>query len=624
MGTIEKTKEEIIRDDISVYLEDHEYVANKYVMKCFTVTMLLYLVAFVLNLLGVFVIEQEVMKAGIIPCFVIYGIVMLSTRFISLSNRKTKYYILFSILLVFTILGVTITYHVVLVSLLPFLYATLYSSKRVMKYVYALTVLSTIVVVYGGYYFGLCDANMTLLTTSSLEDYVLNGQFNLTTINPNPPLNLMLFFVVPRCLIYIAFASICSSIFKIVSGSLDRARLTEELAKAKDDAERANQAKTRFLARMSHEIRTPINAVIGMNEMIIRESQEDNIQRYASDVKDSSKVLLNIVNEILDSSKIESGMMEIVPVQYRMDSLLIDLYNMIILRADEKGLKLELDIDSNMPREYLGDDTRIKQVIVNLLTNAVKYTNEGTVTLKVGCDVQGENGLLKVCVKDTGIGFKPEDIENIYGEFQRFDMSRNRNVEGTGLGMNIVQQLLKLMGSELMITSEYEKGSQFSFELQQKIVDSEPIGDFKEVLEKVELEEADLLEFTAPDAKILVVDDNILNIKVFSRLVKHVEAQVTEATSGMECLELVRENSYDIIFLDHMMPGMDGIETLHKIKEEKLCENVPIIMLTANAISGDREKYLEEGFDDFISKPVIPKELDKMLLDYLKNKVVIE
>ncbi|MBP3620782.1 MAG: response regulator [Lachnospiraceae bacterium] len=617
MSRVEKTKDNITKDDISIYLENQEYVANKYVMKCFTVSILLYIIAFFLNILGVFVIDQDIMRAGVIPSLIIYAIVLISTRFISLSNEKTKYYILFTIVLVFTIMSVSITYHLVLISLLPFLYATLYSSRRVMIYVYILTVVGTIITVYGGYYYGLCDANMTLLTTGSLDDYVTDGQFNLTTINPNPLVNLMIFFVLPRCLIYIAFAAVCSSIFKIVSGSIERARLTEELAKAKEEAENASKAKSQFLARMSHEIRTPINAVIGMNEMIIRESQDDNIQKYASDVKDSSKVLLDIINELLDSSKIESGMMELVPVQYRMDSLLGDLYNMIFLRADEKGLKLEFDIDPDMPRGYFGDDTRIKQVIINLLTNAVKYTNEGTVTLKASCTAQGENAIIHIEVKDTGIGFKPENLENIFGEFKRFDMSRNRNIEGTGLGMNIVQQLLKLMDSELKVVSEYEKGSEFSFDLKQQIVDREPIGDFKKTTEKAEKEEAELVEFKIPDAKILVVDDNLLNLKVFTRLVKHTEAQITEATSGMECLELLRANSYDVVFLDHMMPEMDGIETLHVIKEEKLCESTPIIMLTANAISGDKERYLAEGFDDFISKPVIPKDLDQMLLHYL-------
>ena len=320
-------------DDIAVYMKDREHIANSYVMRCFSVTMLVFTVTFVLNLLRIFVIDQKLMLCAYIPSLVIYGAMCIVEKKMSSTNWFKKYLILFSIILTFTIMGVFITYHVVLVSLLPFLYATLYSSERVLKYVYALTVVSTIIVVYGGYYFGLCDANMTLLTTGSLEEYVNNGQFVLTQVNPNPPINLLLFFVVPRCLIYVVFMSVCSSIYRIISGSMERARLTEELEIAKTEAENANRAKSQFLARVSHEIRTPINAVIGMNEMILRESSETSIRKYATDVKDSSVVLLNIINELLDASKIESGKMELVYGRYEQGSLLNDLYNMTSVKA---------------------------------------------------------------------------------------------------------------------------------------------------------------------------------------------------------------------------------------------------------------------------------------------------
>ena len=610
--------------DINEYINDKEYIANKYVIKSFAITMYIYTIVLILNLLGIFTVNQNVMISGYVICLVIYISMLLVLKKLTLVNESTKYYILFNIVIIFAIIGVSLTYHAVLISLLPFLYASIYSSKRVLNYVYVLTVISTFLVVYLGYYVGLCDANMALLTTDRLQDYVLDGQFTLSQVNENPLLTLFLFFVLPRCLIYIAYVFICNNIFTIVSESIERAKLADELAKAKEEADKANQAKTRFLARMSHEIRTPINAVIGMNEMIIRESEEENIRKYASDVKDSSNVLLNIVNDILDSSKIESGMMELAPVRYKLDALLSDLYNMINLRAVNKGLTMEFDIDSKLPSEYFGDDKCIRQVITNLLTNAVKYTNTGKVTLSLSGTIQGEIALLHYTVKDTGIGFKPEDIEHIYGEFKRFDLSRNRNVEGSGLGMNIVQSLLKLMGSELKIESEYEKGSEFSFVVEQKIMDNEPIGSFKDSIEKSAGKEADSIRFIAPEAKILVVDDNFMNLKVFTRLISHIEAQVTDADSGAKCLELLRDNRYDIIFLDHMMPEMDGIETLYRIKEESLAVGTPVIMLTANAIAGNREMYLEEGFDDFISKPVIPKALDEMLIEYLKDKVIYQ
>ncbi len=608
-------------DDISVYIEDREYIANKYVMKCFFITMLFFIVSFVLNILNIFVVNQHVMASGFYPSLIIYFIIYFATKKVSLSDERVKYFILFGVMVVYTIMGVTITYHVVLASLLPLLYATLYSNKRVMHYVYIMTVLSTIVIVYGGYYWGLCDANMTLLTTGRLSDYVSNGQFTLTTVNPNPMFTLFLFFVLPRCLIYFAFMFVCNNILRIVSGSIEKAKLTDELEKAKIEAENANRAKSRFLARVSHEIRTPINAILGMNEMILRESKENEIRKYASDVKDSSVILLNIINELLDSSKIESGKMELVPVRYKIGSLLNDLYNMNNVRAKEKNLKLVFDIAPDMPNEFFGDDKRIHQILMNLLNNAVKYTNKGTVTLKVRCQVVEDTATLYFLVKDTGIGIKQEDIGKLQDEFQRMDLCRNRNIEGSGLGMSIVQQLLKLMGSELHIESEYEKGSEFSFSIEQKVLNKEPLGEFQNIYLQQEEETAYKSTFTAPNAKILVVDDVEMNRVVFKSLLKQTQVQIFEASGGQECLDMLSKETFHMVFLDHMMPEMDGIETKHRITEQKLCEGVPIIMLTANAILSDREMYMKEGFDDFLSKPILVNKLEEIIRKHLPQEV---
>ena len=607
-------------DEINVYIEDTEYVANKYVMRCFSIMMLVFTVAFILNLVGIFVIEQSLMRKAYVLSVIIYGIMLIVTKCVSLSNRKLKFFIMLSVFTVLTIMGVYITYHVVLASILPLIYAMLYSSKRLNRSVYAMAVISIVITVYGGYWYGLCDANMALLTTGRLENYLVDGKFILTTVNENPAFSLMLFFVIPRCLAYIAFMAVCGSIYKIVSGSLEKVKLTAELEKAKEEAEQANRAKSQFLARVSHEIRTPINALIGMNEMILRESDEEETKQYAGDVKDSAMLLLNIVNDILDSSKIESGMMELVPVRYEIGSLLNDIYNMTQLKAKEKGLRLEFEIDPSIPTEYIGDDKRIRQILLNLLSNAVKYTERGKVTLKISGDVEGTDCRLQCAVVDTGIGIKPEDIDAIKEAYRRVDEERNRKVEGTGLGINIVQQFLGMMGSELKIKSEYEKGSEFSFELVQQVINEEPMGDFRKRLQQAEKVYSSV--FVAPEAKVLVVDDYMMNLKVAKQLMKQTKVRVFEAQSGEECLELLRKESFHIVFLDHMMPGMDGVETLQRIKEERLCENNPVIMLTANAIKGDREKYLEVGFDDFLSKPILPERLDKMLLKHLPKQFI--
>lgn len=609
-------------ENITSYIEEHESTANKYVMRCYCVTMIALTVAFVLNIFGIFIIDKQIMLSAYIPFLAIFLVTFIVTKKVPLSSPKTKFFIFFALILAFTIIGTAITYHVVFISFLPFLCAIIYSSKRFMWYIYALTVVSTVVTVYGGYFFGLCDANMALLTTSTLAEHSAEGQFILTQVNENPLLTLFLFFVLPRCIAYSAFVSICNSIFAILSGSVEKARLTSELEKAKTEAENANQAKTKFIARISHEIRTPINAVMGINEMIMRDSKEPEIRQYANDVKDSSAILLNIVNDILDSTKIESGKMEIVPVNYEMGSLLNDVYNMTDIKAREKKLKLVFDIAPSVYSGYYGDDKRIRQVLLNLLSNAVKYTEKGTVTLSVGCTDSGDNCILHFSIKDTGIGIKPEDIEKIYDEFHRADVSRNRNVEGTGLGMTIVRNLLMLMGSELCIRSEYEKGSEFSFDLVQKVVSREPLGDFRRNVVRASEKAKTRKVFTAPEAKILIVDDSLMNIKVFKGLLKGTNMQISEADSGFKCLDIVKEKHFDIIFLDHMMPGMDGIETLTKLREDKLCDDTPVIMLTANAIAGNRERYISEGFDDFLSKPIIPEKLDEMILSYLPKNLI--
>ena len=385
----------------------------------------------------------------------------------------------------------------------------------------------------------------------------------------------------------------------------------------------ANTAKSAFLANMSHEIRTPINAILGLNTMTLRESDDPQIREYATEIEQAGNTLLSLINDILDISKVESGKMEIVPVEYDLSSVINDTVNMMSFKAKAKNLELKVDVDKNLPHKLYGDDVRIRQVLVNLLSNAVKYTEKGSVTLKVLGNVSEDEVMLKYVVSDTGIGIKEEDMEKLFAKYERLDTIKNRNVEGTGLGMAITTKLLGLMNSSLDVQSTYGKGSTFSFELAQKVIDKEPIGDLNKRFCQTKREDDSYVRFIAPDAKILVVDDNRTNRLVFKKLLQRIKVQIDEADSGQACLDMCCQKEYDIIFLDHMMPGMDGIETREKMRENTRCPNIntPVIALTANAISGSREFYLEAGFDDYISKPIEPKKLEKMIFDLLPEEM---
>ena len=405
----------------------------------------------------------------------------------------------------------------------------------------------------------------------------------------------------------------------------DHFRYMEELQEQRDIADSANEAKSRFLANMSHEIRTPINAVLGMDEMILRESNEKEIRAYASDIMSAGRTLLSLINDILDLSKVEEGKMEIIPVQYDLSSLINDLVNMIRDRAANKGLKFSVNVDEHIPHLLLGDEIRIRQCAMNLLTNAVKYTEAGEVTLTLSYKKTSDDHiLLGFTVEDTGIGMKEEDMENLFSPYKRIEEKRNRSIEGTGLGMSITQQLLDLMGSSLDVHSEYGKGSVFSFEIDQEVLKWEEIGDYSSRFSEMSERTYEYHElFHAPDARILVVDDTEMNLTVIQSLLKKTGIKIDTATSGKDALDLTAENAYDLIFVDHMMPDMDGIETLQHIRESGKCTEVPAIALTANAVSGAREMYLEAGFTDYLSKPVDGEKLEKLLFEKIPKEKIL-
>ncbi len=415
-------------------------------------------------------------------------------------------------------------------------------------------------------------------------------------------------------------------VFLLIISSINTINDVLNIEKEKQQAVLSNESKGRFLARMSHEIRTPINSILGMDAIILRECEDTQIKEYAIDIQNAGQTLLSLINDILDFSKIESGKMEIIPVEYDFSSMLNDIVNMILIKAQAKDLEMNIFVEQTLPFKLFGDEVRIRQILLNLLTNAVKYTHKGSVTLTVKGKLQKDTVLLEFAVEDTGIGIKEEDISKLYEEFERIEEKRNRDIEGSGLGMNITMQLLEMMGSRLNVESQYGKGSKFSFELEQKIINREPIGNLEERIRRLPMEYNYAATFVAPEAEILVVDDNAINRKVFINLLKETKTKIDEASSGRKCLEKIREKKFDLIFLDHMMPEMDGIETLHHIKEETdhLCNGIPVIALTANAIAGAKEMYMSEGFDDFISKPIKPDKLEKMIVQFLPKEKILK
>ncbi len=414
----------------------------------------------------------------------------------------------------------------------------------------------------------------------------------------------------------------------------------EEAEKAKAEAIAAAKAKSVFLANMSHEIRTPINAILGMDTMILRESDDKDILEYAGNIQSASQTLLSLINDILDFSKIETGKLELVQGDYALSSLINDVYHMLLGKAKEKGLAFNVDSDKNLPAKLYGDEVRIRQILVNILNNAIKYTEKGSVTLKVGMSEQqnadainnnnvtgsqpAKNIIITFTISDTGIGIKSENISHLFDSFSRFDENKNKHIEGTGLGLAITKQLTKLMNGKINVTSKYGEGSVFEVSIPQKVVSDLKIGDISEKYNTAPDKKKKKASFTAPDAKVLVVDDVKMNINVFKALLKRTKISVDSAMSGPEALEMIKGNKYDIIFLDHMMPDMDGIETYKHMKEleESPNKDTTVIMLTANAIMGAKEEYLGIGFSDYLSKPVQAAKLEAMILKYLPEALV--
>ncbi|MBO4473739.1 MAG: response regulator [Clostridiales bacterium] len=419
-------------------------------------------------------------------------------------------------------------------------------------------------------------------------------------------------------------------------------KMQGELMEEKIRAESANHAKSDFLANMSHEIRTPINAVLGMNEMIMREgrkaqdltrgSTQDirqtlrNIVVYAGDVENAGHNLLAIVNDILDFSKIEEGRMDLVEAPYKLGSLLNNLSNMVLFKAQDKKLDFVIDVDENLPDELRGDEVRVRQILTNILNNAVKYTEKGSVKLTVrGEKMTDDYLILRATVEDTGIGIREEDREKLFEKFQRLEMDKNSTVEGTGLGLVITQRLLEMMHGTIDVESEYGKGSVFTVTIPQKILSTVPVGNFQERFEVNLLEARAYREsFRAPEARILLVDDTRINLNVVVNLLKDTKMQIDTATSGANAVAMAEKTRYDVILMDQRMPEMDGTEALHRIRatEGGASRDVPVVCLTADAVVGAKERYLAEGFSDYLTKPIDSFALEKLLIRHLPEEKV--
>ena len=463
---------------------------------------------------------------------------------------------------------------------------------------------------------------MNILGLSLIGAYVVQYMFVRTVL---------ITYLVETLVIFVTFFYYEAPVYRrmlTVEKELEESRVKAEASTRITNA--ANRAKSDFLANTSHEIRTPMNAILGMNEMILKESRDTDIRQASLDIRKAGNHLLSIINNILDISKIESGKMELYNADYHLWHMLKDIEDGVFEEIHDKGLEFVIDVEKSLPEHLYGDEDHIRQVVVNLVDNAIKYTKEGRITLTVTGRMKPHDRVhLSLAVSDTGIGIRQDDITKLFHSFERVNMGETQSIQGAGLGLTLVRYLMELMGGTVKAQSVYGKGSTFTAELTQQLAYEGfqgTIEDYEEMQRTApaKKQEEDTRPFTCPEAHILIVDDTPVNLVVAKGMLNETHAQVTTAESGEECLELIKSNHYDIIFLDHKMPGMDGIETLNKAKEVDGPSRLSAyIALTANSGTGLREEYISYGFNDYLPKPIKSDALKKILARYLPEELKV-
>ena len=592
-------------------LKTEEGNSNRLVCKTMLFINAAYLIAEILNELDFFYVQKPAMRAAFFTELFVLAIpaVYLSVRK-NFDDRRIKYVLMGCIGVTTFVSMIILNFHVTLMLFFPIVVAVNYHSKKLNGISIYLSVIIALIAPVIAFLYGTLDVSFITWLFCCFEpeamDLFPEFQDMYLASRLDAVRGLLLFYGFPNALIIAAFAHI------IMGGNINRNRIEKdyvgEIITVENKAQKAEkmaEEKAEFLATMSHEIRTPINAVLGMNSAILRECDDDNILNYSTDIDSAGKMLLSLINDVLDFSKLNAGKMNLLIEKYSLGDLFRGCYKLSEVRARDKNLDFEIEVDPQLPSYLLGDMTRLSQIVNNLLSNAVKYTQKGGISCKVSQEKLSEDTInLIIKVSDTGMGIRQEDQYLLFKPFKRIDRKDYVNIEGTGLGLSITAELIRLMNGTIGVESEYGKGSTFTVVIPQDIADKSPVGDIMQK-RSVSGRNADNDLFSANDVSILVVDDVPLNIKVCKALLKNTGIIIDTADNGFDCLEKVTLKKYDLVLLDHAMPVKDGVETLHDMEklENNLNSDTPIIAMTANFSADARDEYIKEGFDDYLSKP---------------------